>query len=895
MSTAEGNGLPTFGVHEVQKRLGVGGMSEVYLALNSKLGRLEAVKILQSRDSRDPRAQARLLREAQALARLSHPNIVNAYGCDIAEDGTVYLVMEFLAGPTLAVWQSEPNRSWRELLAVYVAAGRGLAAAHRVGLVHGDFTPGNVLLAEGPEPADRRAKVIDFGLAVTDQDEHSADPHAPGVVSRTSARRGTPYYASPEQLDGSRAKTSRSDQFSFCVALYEALYRQHPFYRSKPLAVNAQMATESAGSRGTEAETGDPPTNEVLRAIRDEPLCVPRSQGDRPRQLFRILSRGLAHDPDARYASMYELLHKLEGLLLPRRVWQYALFVSLGLVALAFGLYLTLAWNSASAVACGQYVATLETVWNEQRAREITEAFAATTDPYAPAAAAALVRGFSAYADEWSDITGTTCGAAPGIAGGERLQCLGSRLDRFAEAIDAVLRDPQQSARRIDVVLAELPPIADCTGSRVPLCGDTSSYAAVDGFVGALKQARADRVTGDYDAAVKHAARAQDLAATQPELLAEAALVHGTILSELADYGRASAALRTAYIAAERAGCEGMAIDAANRLTKNSALDPAPPGFGTDWWFIAQAKLESGYAGASEDAHARMLFDLRTAEILNNRGLLRQRKLKDPACVKPGQLGCKNDLVGAERDFKDALTLRQSIHPRPLAEIAVSLRNLGAVRFLRGGPDEGIALLREALELDNAAFGVGHPATWKSHFDLGKALVDSGQPEEAASQLEQALRLVVLASGPDNPKVGEVHLELAKRHEDAHPADALAHTQAAIAIYTRCGLPDSYPRLFHVLREHGYVLQQMGRYEEALKIRRRILDATPRNDLEELMYSNVELAETLIRTKSWSEALAHAKMALTLADLLAVPAGDPEREDAESLRDKAQRQDSPGP
>ena len=128
------------GYHKVLERIGVGGMGEVYLAHNTELKRLEALKVLRATGERSPADETRLKLEAEALARLSHPNVVQVYHSSV-EGGELRLAMEYVRGPTLKSWQDAAPRSWRELLAVYIAAGRGLEAAHRAGLVHRDFKP----------------------------------------------------------------------------------------------------------------------------------------------------------------------------------------------------------------------------------------------------------------------------------------------------------------------------------------------------------------------------------------------------------------------------------------------------------------------------------------------------------------------------------------------------------------------------------------------------------------------------------------------------------------------------------------------------------------------------------------------------------------------------------
>ncbi|HVZ85706.1 MAG TPA: serine/threonine-protein kinase, partial [Polyangia bacterium] len=307
--------------------VGRGGMGEVYAAYDPELDRKIAVKLLRARGRGESAAdgKTRLLREAQAIARLSHPNVVVVYDVGTVRD-SVFIAMEFVEGNTLGYWLQAAPRRWREVLDVYLAAGRGLAAAHAAGLVHRDFKPENVMITKSGQ-----VRVMDFGLArdqhttdepspagqlafeaaakavaLADTFEAGIDPDAtaklgPGAVSsaapptgsggylrlkltQTGTMLGTPAYMAPEQFAGSGGD-ARSDQFSFCVALYEGIYGQRPFAGDSALAL---MSNVVAGT-----VTDPPPDARVPAWIR------------------RILLRGLATDPKARFPSLAELLAAL--------------------------------------------------------------------------------------------------------------------------------------------------------------------------------------------------------------------------------------------------------------------------------------------------------------------------------------------------------------------------------------------------------------------------------------------------------------------------------------------------------------------------------------------------------------------------------------------------------
>ncbi len=279
---------PKLGRYVLREKIGEGGMGVVFAAFDPKLQRKVALKLL-SVDHPDLRR--RFVREARAMARLSHPNSVEIH--EVGEfDDQAFIAMEYIDGPTLREWQSEKPRSFAEILEVYVAAGRGLAAAHERGLVHRDFKPSNVMI-----DARGRPRVMDFGVARAQAIELSDDQLAllgkshESLLTHPGTLIGTPGYMSPEQAC-CEPTDARSDQFSFCVALYEALYGQRPFV-SKP---------------------GEPPHFSELNQA--GPLRGTRPAG-LPRVIELALLRGLRLNPAERFTSMDELLATLAGETLP--------------------------------------------------------------------------------------------------------------------------------------------------------------------------------------------------------------------------------------------------------------------------------------------------------------------------------------------------------------------------------------------------------------------------------------------------------------------------------------------------------------------------------------------------------------------------------------------------
>ncbi|MEX1362998.1 MAG: serine/threonine-protein kinase [Nannocystaceae bacterium] len=303
------------GRYRVEGRIGAGGMGVVYRAHDPELARDVAVKVMNAdaAGTKDPAtARARLVREARAMARLAHPNVIHVYDVGTVEDG-VFIAMELVDGRSLSAWLAEDQPTWLEILRKVVEAGRGLAAAHAAGVIHRDFKPENVLVGQ-----DGRVRVVDFGLAggpaalgsgsvESELDRDTGDLHGPsGSLTRTGTLLGTPKYMAPEQESGALAN-ARSDQFSFCVALYEALYGYPPF------------AGDSVSTYRDNVRHGrvlDPPAGTKVRPW-----------------VHTLLVRGLAIDPVDRHPDLAPLLDRLDEALIDpalarrrtRRSWALAL------------------------------------------------------------------------------------------------------------------------------------------------------------------------------------------------------------------------------------------------------------------------------------------------------------------------------------------------------------------------------------------------------------------------------------------------------------------------------------------------------------------------------------------------------------------------------------------
>jgi eukaryotic-like serine/threonine-protein kinase len=511
------------------ERLGQGGMGVVYSAYDPKLDRRVALKLLLARAGHDARGHARLVREARALARLSHPNVVPVHDVGVIED-KVFLVMEHVAGQTLRSWVTGAPRSWREVLGAYLQAGRGLDAAHAVGIVHRDFKPDNALMGD-----DGRVRVVDFGLARDRPDEDmrrqedgpgAGLPHAPERLGESAAaapmQSGTPGYMAPEQFAGAMVGPA-ADQFSFCVALYEGLYGQKPFEGASV----AQLA-------------------DSVRAGR---LREPPRESRVPAWVHAALCRGLAPDAGERHGSMSALLAELSRD--PDRTRRRRL-LALAIAALAAVAIYSLVRGRAGVVeVCQGGPAELARIWNPQRRDLVERALRSTGRAYADAIAPRVLAGLDGYGAAWTEMRHEACmshqrGEQSSDLLDRRMRCLDGRFWALDRAIAVLEELDAGSLGHVVQVVERLPSVPYCAdrealAAEVPPPDDAALAARVQALRARLRRVDALESAGRYPEA---------LAAARAMVDEAGALQHGPVVAEaLLAEGRSAMMIRPAAFA----------------------------------------------------------------------------------------------------------------------------------------------------------------------------------------------------------------------------------------------------------------------------------------------------------------------------------------------------------
>ena len=786
----------------IEAPLGRGGMGEVFAAYDPELGRKVALKLVGRNTAADPDANARLLREARALARLDHACIVPIHDAG-SHDGRIWLAMELIEGETLRGWLTK-TRARAAVHDVLLRAGRGLAAAHAAGILHRDFKPDNVMVAPANAEQPASVRVTDFGLAA------SADPSAPisadvhrsepssgegATISGESLQMGTVGYLAAELLQGHRA-TAASDQFAFCVTAFEALCGRRPFVGATPA--------------------------EVARAtVKGELRWPPKA--DVPTWVRTIVARGLAVDPSARFPDMDTLLRVLERdpAIARRRIigWSAALLIGGGGLAAAI--------LTPRGPTCTRDEARLAGVWDEPRKAAIARAFEAAHVPFADDAWRGAERRVDRWTDAWLDARVDAC-AATHVRGEQsselldlRMACFDQRLDDLRELGDALARADAETVQRAVQAANELGNFDACADAvalreRMPPPQDAEAVASVERELGRV---RALRRTGDYRDAIAdaEAAIAHARAVGHRPTLAEALLERSLARAFQGEAQLAAEELRATVSEGLASRHDRVAARAASVLVAVVGFQLGDPTHGLEWSDNARALLDR--LGGDDEIEASRL---------NNLGLVRDGEGR---------------FDEAEALYREALALRRSALGPEHPAVADSLLNIAAVELATKRYDEAEPTLKEALELVERTLGPRHPDYGSVLLNLSVAAAGAKRMDEALRHAQRAVAVLGPALGPDSAAVAMARNNLARVLARSNRAEeALPEAQAAVEIAQRAfGDDDTETARFR--RVLADILLRLDRREEAQQVQRRAIATLERAEDPTLEEARAELAK----------------------------------------------------
>jgi tetratricopeptide (TPR) repeat protein/predicted Ser/Thr protein kinase len=818
------------GRYVVLARMGSGGMGVVYAAYDPQLDRRIALKLMHQRgddEAHAERASRRMQAEAKAMAQLSHPNVITVHDVGTI-DGRVFIAMEFVDGVPLTEWMRKPGRDWHQLLEVFIKAGRGLEAAHAVGLVHRDFKPDNVLVGD-----DGRVRVLDFGLARRIDGTRE-------VGDRRDREAGTPAYMSPEQHLG-KPLDHRADQFSFCVALYEALYGELPF------AARTRL--------------------ELALAVTDGRVGPAPKRASVPNWLRWALLRGLDPDPEGRWPDMGSLLSALSRdpyrKLRTVTVWSISAAV---LVSLVVGAVLVGRNGGASSVEppkqCTSAAEEIAEVWDAERLEAVRGAFAKVDEPWAEELASEVETGLDAWADEWETMHRDTCEAtARGTQSDtmldRRMQCLARHRAEFGEFVEVITGAKPETLARVGEAVRELPPLSACEPEAIER-GEggpqrtEAEQLAVTQLERDLFRAHSLELTGAFDEALGLAIDASERAKKlddQP-LFARALLIRAQIVATTGKPAEAISLLEQADLAADRSAADrlrGQILRALARIEVESGDAEAAA------IRVREARAVLERVGASELAYAEL--DGIAAQATAAAGELEQAEAQVRAAI--------DRLAGAEPPPVELARLH--------ATRGVILRELGRYPEARHE-------LERAQELWAGHYGEQHPTIAEVRFEQARVDQRQGDCEQAVAGYEGALAVFEQVFGTNSPDVADASVAMAVCLGELQRYDeALRHYQRARSIYRAQG-ESAVADLARALDAEGVVRRELGQLEQALSLHRQALTILERPRVAQrgsrghgsrhaaIAEVLVHLGRVLVELDRPAEARAHLDVALELLD-----------------------------
>jgi len=818
-----------FGRYLIVTRVGAGGVGEVYAAYDPALDRRIALKVLRATPDESATAASSqhgsLVREAKALASLSHPHVVTVH--DVGREGDrTYIAMELVEGSDLGAWvRRSPDRPWREILRKYIDAGRGLEAAHAKGILHRDFKPANVLVGH-----DGWVRVSDFGLARAmspeDTGEHALETlemQPSGMhtsVSVAGRMVGTPYYMAPEQMDGET--TVRSDVYAFSLALRDALYAERAF------------------EAGTLMELA------VLKA-KGAPAAPSETRGV-PTSVRNALDRGLQPHAQDRWPSMGEMLGALERALRPtsRTAWPWVL--GLGAIgATAF------AMTPRGDSACTGAERALDPVWNDARWSAVHQGFESSGSPIAASTAERVRSVLDDHADAWAQSHTRVCeatqrGEQSAALLDARMSCLQHQLLEFDAALDVFESADTTVVERASRVLGTLPTATRCETYAVDPDAREAS-PAVDEARAELAQISARVAAGLYDDADKRSERLQEQVASldAPRLRADVLHARGVVHLKQGRIPECVDTLERAVFSAIEAGYPRGQLRPATLLIMAEGRRAARPEAGKRWARFAESALVAADGGP----HERSNIASHLASVHTETG----------------------DHEAAERALRDALALSEQAADPPTARAGL-IDNLGTVLRRRAQYDEALELHERAVAIREDALGPDHPLVARSLTNTAAVYVDLAKYEEADARYNRALKIREHTLGPDHLDVATTLMNMGVgQYRRGKLDEALPLLDRALEI-RRANLPEDHPRLLGTMNNIAQIRSEAGDFDVAAALFEDIigrLAARPDHDATIRSTALTNLANIRTAQKRFEEAVKLYEESLTIDEAILGP------------------------
>ncbi|CAN5629402.1 hypothetical protein BH11MYX1_BH11MYX1_28630 [soil metagenome] len=756
--------------YAVASELGHGGMGTVYLAHDRSLGRDVALKLHRAGSGGDG-----LQREAFAMAKLAHPNVVNVFEVATYDD-RIFVAMEYVKGGTLRGWLAAQPRRWREIVALLVEAGRGLTAAHAAGLVHRDFKPENILVGE-----DGRPRVGDFGLARTDHSATPVDPTTLAVARTiTVGVAGTPSYMAPEQLAGA-VVDARSDQFAFAIVAWEALYGKRPFAGTTLAALHEAIATQA----------------------------LERPASPVPDRVRRVLARGLAHDPAKRFPDMAAMLSALRIAAAPRTTRNVIATGAALTVVSAGALVIYTATNARQRAATCELAGDRVAAVGSPIARARMEvAFIATGRPTAASSFERTARALDRYDTVLANQARSVCRDHEQSAHERtaRTTCIEGRRSELAAVVAALTSaDPETLIRAPDAAwqLWDPNPCGDASSLTTPPLSPTESTRL------ATLQAALD--VGDFQRGIALGLPFLEEAHARkdPNLELAIASIVGQLQAD-ADEQASISMFNRAETLAEMLGRDLDAARALDALARASGTGTHERQAAHRQISLARAKLARIGGNPSLESHIL----LTEAQVLTD----------------------ESRFAEAETAMRTSIALLESTYGADHPNVAAAYGVLSQIQFAEG-KDDCVTSAQRALDIATKTLNADHPTVAGAKMTLAQAMIRSHRLGEARRLLQEAdtsfvkdygdlnprraaiqgnlgtlalseqrwvdaaanftiaRDLLAKDAGPDGLIVAGPERDLSVAYGAQHELDeALAHANRAVAIIEKAG-PDGEPRL----------------------------------------------------------------------------------------------------